>query len=180
MENLLAMTKMENGTASLQLQPEMVRDVVDMAVEHIGARIGDRALHVELEDEFLMASMDAHLMTQVITNLIDNAIKYTPAGSAIAVKAYAIHDRVRIEVADEGPGIPDAEKKHVFDMFYTGNNEYGDGRRGIGLGLSLCKTIVHAHGGSLSVRDRSPHGSVFCIDLAREFLTEKPEGENSL
>ena len=177
-ENLLAMTKMENGTASLQLQPEMVRDVVDMALEHIGARIGDRTLHVEMEDEFLMANMDAHLMTQVITNLIDNAIKYTPAGSSIDVKAYAVQNRVRIEVADEGPGIPDTEKKRIFDMFYTGNNEHGDGRRGIGLGLSLCKTIVQAHGGSLSVRDRTPHGSVFCIELAREALTDKPEGEN--
>lgn len=100
--------------------------------------------------------------------------------AAISLLSGDMARRVRIEVADEGPGIPDAEKKHVFDMFYTGNNEYGDGRRGIGLGLSLCKTIVQAHGGSLSVRDRSPHGSVFCIDLAREFLTEKPEGENSL
>ena len=172
------MTKMENGTASLQLQPEMVRDVVDMALEHIGARMGDRTLHVEMEDEFLLANMDTHLMTQVVTNLIDNAIKYTPAGSSIDVKAYAAQNRVRIEVADEGPGIPDAEKKRIFDMFYTGNNEHGDGRRGIGLGLSLCKTIVKAHGGSLSVRDRMPHGSVFCIEFAREALTDKPEGEN--
>ena len=98
--------------------------------------------------------------------------------SSIDVKAYAAQNRVRIEVADEGPGIPDAEKKRIFDMFYTGNNEHGDGRRGIGLGLSLCKTIVKAHGGSLSVRDRMPHGSVFYIELARKALTDKPEGEN--
>ena len=177
-ENLLAMTKMENGTASLQLQPEMVRDVVDMAIEHIENRLGGREIHVDIEDEFLMAKLDAHLMTQVIINLIDNAIKYTPDGSAIHVRAYPVEDRVHIEVADEGPGIPDAEKEHIFDMFYTGNNECGDSRRGIGLGLSLCKTIVQAHGGCISVRDRCPQGSAFCIDVVREALTDKPEGEN--
>ena len=176
-ENLLAMTRMENGSASLKLQPEMVRDVLDMAIEHIENRLGGREIHVDIEDEFLMAKLDAHLMTQVIINLIDNAIKYTPGGSPIHVRAYPVEDRVRIEVADEGPGIPDAEKEHIFDMFYTGNNECGDSRRGIGLGLSLCKTIVQAHGGCISVRDRSPQGSIFCIEVAREYEPDPTEGE---
>ena len=167
-ENLLSMTRIENNSVQLKLQPEMISDVIEEAVEHMEVRLRDRKLVVRQEDEYLMARMDAHLIVQVVTNLIDNAVKYTPAGSQIELSGYARGDRVYIEVADEGPGIPDGEKQRLFDMFYTGNNEHGDGRRGIGLGLSLCKTIAEAHGGGISVRDRSPHGSIFSVQLVRE------------
>ena len=167
-ENLLAMTRVENDAAALKLQPEMVGDVIEEAVSHTQSRLKGRSLKIEQEDEYLMAHMDAHLIVQVIVNLIDNAVKYTPAGTGICLRSYSEGRQACIEVSDQGPGVPDAEKEKLFGMFYTANNVHGDGRRGIGLGLALCRTIVNAHGGSISVRDNVPHGCVFCLRLQKE------------
>ena len=73
-----------------------------------------------------------------------------------------------ISVSDDGPGIPDENKKQIFDMFYTGSNRVVDSRRSLGLGLSLCKSIINAHGGSISVSDNVPHGTVFTFTLPAE------------
>ena len=126
------------------------------------------ALRVELEDELLMADMDARLIVQVIINLVDNAIKYTPPGSHIQVRAFRRGDLAVGEVADDGPGIPDSAKERVFDMFYTASNKPVDSKRGMGLGLALCRSIVTAHGGQITVSDRIPHGCVFQFTLPIE------------
>lgn len=167
-ENLLAMTRIENDATALKLQPEMVGDVIEEAVSHTQRRLMGRNLKIEQEDEYLMARMDAHLIVQVIVNLIDNAVKYTPPDTEICLRSYAEGYQACIEVSDQGPGVPDAEKEKMFGMFYTANNARGDGRRGIGLGLVLCRTIANAHGGSISVRDNVPHGCVFCLRLQKE------------
>ena len=167
-ENLLAMTRVENDATALKLQPEMVCDVIEEAASHTQSRLKGRSLKIEQEDEYLMARMDAHLIVQVIVNLIDNAVKYTPPGTEICLRSYSEGRQACIEVSDQGPGVPDAEKEKLFGMFYTANNVHGDGRRGIGLGLALCRTIANAHGGSISVRDNVPHGCVFCLRLQKE------------
>ena len=112
-----------------------------------------------------MADMDARLMVQVIINIVNNAIKYTPDGSHITVSARRSGPKVVVEIADDGPGISDEAKKKLFDMFYTANNDRGDGRRGLGLGLSLCKSIITAHGEKLEVADNTPQGTVFRFTL---------------
>lgn len=73
-----------------------------------------------------------------------------------------------VRIADEGPGIPDDQKSQVFDLFYTSGNPTGDGRRGLGIGLSLCQSIVRAHGGAISVTDNAPHGAAFEFSLPRD------------
>ena len=103
-----------------------------------------------------------------LSNLVDNAVKYTPPGSTITVGARRDGPMVRIEVADDGPGVPDEAKERLFDMFYTAQGKRGDGRRGLGLGLSLCRSIVEAHGGVIEVRDNHPHGAVFRFTLPAE------------
>ena len=118
-----------------------------------------------------MARMDARLIVQVLINLVDNAVKYTPPGSTITVGARRDGPMVRIEVADDGPGVPDEAKERLFDMFYTAQGKRGDGRRGLGLGLSLCRSIVNAHGGDISVRDNQPAGTVFSFTLKAEEVT---------
>ena len=108
---------------------------------------------------------------QVVINIVNNAVKYTPPGSRIEVSAKAQGEKVLVEIADDGPGISDEEKPKLFDMFYTAENERGDGRRGLGLGLALCRSIVQAHGGTIGVRDRNPgrepKGTVFYFTLER-------------
>ena len=130
----------------------------------------EHEIHVELADDMLMANMDARLIIQVIINIVNNAIKYTPEGSQICLSAKREKRMVRIEIADNGSGISDAVKRRLFDMFYTANagGAGADSRRGLGLGLSLCKSIVEAHGGSITVRDNQPHGAVFSFTLPLE------------
>ena len=123
---------------------------------------------VNHQDDLLLAKMDAKLIVQVIINLVDNAIKYTPRGSEIRISTFRKDNWAVISVSDDGPGISDENKKQIFDMFYTGSNRVADSRRSLGLGLSLCKSIINAHGGSISVSDNVPHGTVFTFTLPAE------------
>ena len=112
-----------------------------------------------------MAEMDVRLIIQVIVNIVNNAIKYTPVGSCITLCAQGKQGKVEFRIEDSGPGITEEEKNHIFDMFYTADNERGDGRRGLGLGLALCRSIIDAHGGKIWVEDVFPHGAVFAFTL---------------
>ena len=173
-ENLLSVTRIDDGTVQIARQPELVADVFADALHHVNRRAREHAIVVEVSDELLMAYMDARLIMQVIINLVNNALVYTPAGSRIVVAAKPWVDDgrklVRISVADDGPGVPDADKASIFDMFYHASSTdpkaaRGDSRRGMGLGLPLCRSIVRVHGSEMTVRDAYPHGCVFSFDL---------------
>ena len=165
-ENLLAVTRIEDGKLSLRLQPELLGEVIPETLSHFRAQNG--RIRFEQEDELLMARMDARLIMQVVANLVDNALKYTPADASIVVRTLRRDGMAVVEVADGGPGIPDEAKEKVFEMFYTTSKGKGDGRRGLGLGLALCKAIIAAHGGSICVRDNAPNGAVFSFTLPEE------------
>jgi two-component system sensor histidine kinase KdpD len=165
-ENLLSITRLDNGTLNLNMQPELLEEVIEEALLHINRNSVEHKIETLLDDEFLMAKMDSRLIIQVLINIVDNAIKYTPVGSHITVSAKRENQKVLVEVADDGPGMSDETKSKLFNnMFYTGNNIRGDGRRGLGLGLYLCKSILDAHGGEIYVKDNVPHGTVFCFTL---------------
>ena len=115
--------------------------------------------------------MDARLIVQVIINIVDNAVKYTPEGSKIVIASGRKGKNIFVSVADDGPGISDEAKPYVFDMFYTGANRIADSRRSLGLGLSLCKSIVTAHGGEITVKDNRPTGTIFTFTLPAEEVT---------
>ena len=165
-ENLLSVTRIEEGRMALHLKPELLSEVVGETLRRLEKYGRTHPLRAEQEDELLLARIDAHLILQVLTNLVDNAVKYTPPGTEIVIRTLRLHNMAAVQVADTGPGIPDAQKAKVFDMFYSGGG--GDARRGMGLGLALCKSIVTAHGGTLSVSDNAPHGAVFTFTLQEE------------
>lgn len=169
-ENLLSITRIENGTMHLNRSAELIDDVFREALAHIDRQAAEHTISTELSDDMLMANMDARLVIQVIINIVNNAVKYTPAGSHIRLSAARADKMVSIQIADDGPGIPEEAKQHLFDMFYTANagNASPDSRRGLGLGLSLCKSIVEAHGGTIAVSGNQPHGSVFTFTLPLE------------
>ena len=106
-------------------------------------------------------------LRRLVMILLDNAVKYTPPDSHIELSARENGSLVTVRVADDGPGISDEAKAKIFDMFYTGNNARGDGRRGMGLGLALCRSIVAAHGGELYVEDNAPHGAALVFPRRR-------------
>lgn len=170
-ENLLSITRMDDSSIRLNLKPELVSDVVESALSRIGRRAEQHEIRVEIENDLLMANMDAPLIVQVLLNLLENAIKYTPAGSQILLRVDEKGSFVKFNISDDGPGITDENKEHVFDLFFTSAGMRGDARRGLGLGLALCRAIISAHGGEITVADNIPHGSVFSFTLQRAEVT---------
>lgn len=164
-ENLLSVTKIEDGGMELNMQSQLVEEIVSEAIQHTNRSGADRRITVFHENDLLLARCDARLIAQVIINLVDNAIKYTPAGSHIQISTKQEDNNVVFSVADNGLGVPDNEKEHIFQMFYTGTAVAADSRRSIGLGLSLCRSIVNAHGGEISVSDNVPQGAVFTFTV---------------
>lgn len=164
-ENLLSITRIENGTMALKVQAELMEEVFQEALSHLDRKVSEHTIKVRLDDDLLMAKMDVRLIVQVIINIVNNAIKYTPKDSIITVSAERRESEVVVAVADNGPGISEQAQKNLFDMFVTADKKRSDSRRGLGLGLALCKAIINAHGGNLTVSNNIPHGAVFAFTL---------------
>lgn len=166
-ENLLSITRIENGSIGLNIQGEIAEEVLDEAVRHVNLRGKHQNIRVECED-ILVAKMDVKLILQVLINLVDNAVKYTPDNGEIVLRAEASGGKVLFFVIDNGKGLTEEQKEKIFDMYYTVNNTVSDGRRGMGLGLPLCQSIISTHGSILNVYDNEPSGAVFCFALEQE------------
>ena len=164
-ENLLSVSRLEQGRMNLHLTTELIDEVVAEALRHINRKRAEYHFHVQSSDDYLLAQIDAKLIVQVLINILDNAMKYTPPGSDIEIGWKQEGKFIYISVADNGPGIPDQAKPHIFDMFYSASNQIADSRRSMGLGLALCKSIVNAHGGEIMVSDHKPHGSIFTFSV---------------
>ena len=168
-ENLLAITRVEDGTIRHNLTSELIDEVIEAALSHVAQASRGRTVTIEHTDDILLVRIDVHLIMQVLTNLIMNAFKYTPEDSTVTVSARREGAFVVVDVADDGPGVPDCDKPHIFERFFTSSDARPvDSRRSIGLGLSLCRSIVEAHGGVIEVRDNHPHGAVFRFTLPAE------------
>ena len=120
----------------------------------------------------LRCSLTAHVaaihpsyLERLFWNLLSNAVKYTPEGSTIMVNSRQEGSSAVIDVSDNGPGIPDESKEKIFEMFYTTGHKSADGKRGMGLGLPLCRAILSAHRGTIEVLDNKPAGSIFRLTL---------------
>lgn len=173
-ENILSMTRLESSKG-MQMTIENMEDVIEESLKHISPH-PHHTVSFDGTDQDLFASMDPKLIMQVLVNLLNNAIKYTPAGSSVHVRMAALEKMVCVDVADNGPGIPDEDKPHIFELFYTGKQVLADSYRSMGIGLNLCAMIIHAHGGEIEVFDNTedakhPHGSVFRFTLPAAEMT---------
>lgn len=164
-ENLLSITRLVEGRLNLNITEDLMEDVIDEALRHVNKKNVEHEIIVENSEELLLAKMDSRLIVQVVINIVNNAIEYTPAGSHICIRAGRQGDQVFVSIADDGAGISDKAKQKVFDMFYSGEHKIADSRRSCGIGLSLCKSIIEAHGGVITVSDNFPHGAVFTFTL---------------
>lgn len=164
-ENLLSVSRLEEGRMNLRMSTELIDEVVAEALRHINRKSAEYRLNVQSGDDYMLVQIDAKLIVQVIINIVDNAIKYTPPGSEIGISWKRQGGFVFVSVADNGPGISDEAKPHVFDMFYSAANKIADSRRSMGLGLALCRSIISAHGGEITVTDNVPHGAVFTFSV---------------
>ena len=164
-ENLLVATHLETDKESFKMSPELIEDLFQSVVAHLDRRAAEHHISVHLEDATLMAAMNARLIQRVIINILNNAIQYTPKESNIELSAIKKGNVVQISVTDDGPGIPDDAKRHLFDLFYTAGQGKADCQRGLGLGLNLCQSIVAMHGGKIDVLDHMPAGTTFQFTL---------------
>ena len=159
-ENILSITRMDDGKVSINKNIELVEEVVSEAVLRIKKLDTQHEIKITIPDEPIMIPMDGILIKQVLINLFDNAIKYTPNHSTIEMKAFLKDDFVYFEVIDNGNGIPDENLPLIFNRFFTTSSS-----RGIGLGLAICKSIITAHGGEISAFNNENGGATFLFKL---------------
>jgi two-component system, OmpR family, sensor histidine kinase KdpD len=161
--NLLNMTRLEAGAIQIARQPGDVQDVIGTALESLGNHHGDHKVVVDVPGNMPLVPMDFVLIVQVLANLINNSIKYSPQDSIIDIQAALSGKDVLIRVSDRGIGIPAGDLEHIFDKFYRVQRP--ENITGTGLGLSICKGIVEAHGGRIWAENRAGGGTTIAFTL---------------
>lgn len=166
-ENILNLTKFQDGHIALNKEPEAVEEVIGAALIVMNKRAPEREIEVDIPDSLLLVPMDAKLITQVLVNLLDNAIKHTAPTEEIRISVTEdIQNQfVSFSVADRGRGIPENSLNKIFQMFYTTSKKESSSKKGVGLGLSICQSIVEAHGGRISAKNRTDGGAEFTFTL---------------
>ena len=160
--NMLLAAQLESGV-DFTTQPELnFTDLVEGCIDDFKNRFPNREIKEEIEEGVYLKGEDL-LLQMLVNNLVENAMKYSPPASAIIVKLVASDDAVLLAVTDEGSGIPDTERKKIFDKFYRIGNENTRSAKGTGLGLYLCAKIAERHNGSISVVHNQPQGSIFTV-----------------
>lgn len=174
-ENILSLTRLQDGKIVIHKEMEAIEEVIGCAVAHVERSFPDRVIQVKIPEEFRLVPMDAKLIEQVIANLLDNAVKHTKPQEVITVVARYTKDTAVVSVLDEGEGIAEADVPNLFKMSYTSKSRSADVKRGIGLGLTICETVVNAHGGTITGRNRTDRKGA-------EFLFTLPltEGESEI
>jgi two-component system sensor histidine kinase KdpD len=167
-DNLLRMASLDAGAVTLNRQWHVLEEGLGVALNAMKRELSGHQVQVRVPADFPLISIDGFLMEQVFVNLLENATRYTPAGSLIEISASTTHKSAEIRFADNGPGLPAGSESRIFDRFFRGSTEPADGRRGIGLGLAICQTIVRAHSGELTAANRHEGGAEFRIVLPRE------------
>jgi len=138
-------------------------EIVGSVLTRLRQRIGERPVQTRIPRDLPMVKVDAVMMEQVLVNLIENALKYTPAGSELEIAAEASPRETTITVADRGPGIPAGQEERLFDKFYRAAPERA--QSGVGLGLTICRAMVEAHGGRIWAENRPGGGAMFRFTL---------------
>ena len=169
-ENLLSITRLNDGRLKFKFTDQLLDEVIAESLRHISRKHDDYKIVTDCE-ELVLARMDVRLIMQVLVNLVDNAIKYTPPGSVICIRGTKTDGKAQISVEDNGPGIPEEMKTYIFEMFYTGKTTVADSHRSLGLGLALCHSIIEAHEGTLVLTDHDPHGCNFTFTLPLSEVT---------
>lgn len=174
-ENILSLTRLQDGKMEVKKEPEALEEVIASAVSHTEKLHPEREIQVMLPKEFYLVPMDARLIQQVINNLLDNAIKHTSAEEKISILVSYDKNMAKICVQDEGEGIDEKDEDNIFQMFYTTQTKSADAKKGVGLGLAICETVVKAHDGTIYGGNRSnARGAEFTFELP---LMKKDESE---
>ena len=164
LSNLLDTARIESGMMKLKYDWCDIEDVIGTALQHLSEQVENRRLEINIREGIPLLQGDCVLLGQVVLNLVDNALKYSPADSSIEIQASSTNEELTVSVADHGIGIPATDMEKIFDKFYR--VQHGESSiPGTGLGLSICKSIVEAHGGKIWASNRSEGGAVISFSL---------------
>ena len=163
--NLLDMARLNAGEVTLRREWQPLEEVVGTSIKLLGSALAEHRIKVELPRDLPLLHFDAVLIERVFCNLLENAAKYAPAGSAIELAAREEGDTVEVSIADHGPGFPARRRDDLFKMFVRGESE--SGKPGTGLGLAICKAIVEAHGGRITADNRPAGGACVSFTLPK-------------
>ena len=161
--NLLDMIRVESGALQVQKEWQPLEEAVGVALIRLEGRLRDHPVQVNLPPDLPLVPLDAVLIEQVFINLVENAVKYTPPGTPIEISATAVEGAVRVDVSDRGPGLPPGEETRIFEKFYRAPG--ATSTSGVGLGLTICRGIITAHGGRIWAENRPGGGAVFHFTL---------------
>jgi two-component system, OmpR family, sensor histidine kinase KdpD len=164
--NILDMARLDTGAITLKRDWYPLEEVVGGVLTRLRARLKDRSVDVHLAAGLPLVKLDAALIEQVLVNLLENALKYTPGDSPLEIGAEAATASVTVWVADRGPGIPDGDEERLFEKFYRATPERA--QSGVGLGLTICRAVVEAHGGQIWAANRPGGGAIFRFTLPLE------------
>ena len=168
-ENLLSVTRIQEGSMLVNKTPEVAEEVVAEALSRIRKRFALRNISVSVPDELLVVPMDSTLIAQVLINLLENAIKHSPDDSLVEVRLNKKENFGVFEVIDHGTGIPAEDLPHIFEGYLAGDKKNADSMRGMGIGLSICMSIIKAHGGKMEAENHSTGGgAIFRFALPLE------------
>ncbi|HET6364663.1 MAG TPA: sensor histidine kinase KdpD [Nitrospirota bacterium] len=173
--NVLDMMRLESGAITIKKEWQSLEEIVGMALNRLADKLKGHPLTVKLPDNLPLVYCDGLLAGQVLTNLLENAVKYTSPGTPLELSVKPMAFDVVVELADRGPGIPPGDKERIFEKFVRGHGAGG----GVGLGLAICRSIVTAHGGIIWAENRPDGGAVFRFTLPLEGqpqLREQEEG----
>lgn len=164
-ENILSLTKLQDGTMLINKNYEAVEEIIEIAISIIKKRSPETEIKVKMPKKLILVPMDAKLILQVLLNLLDNAIKNTKENKKIDITIRNTNDKVNFIISDNGKGINEEDLPKIFDMFYTTKNGLNDYKKGLGLGLCICQTIIKTHGGNISAKNKKSGGAEFSFYL---------------
>ena len=167
-ENLLNMTKIQDGKLTINKKKEVVDDIISEAVSKVIKRKEEHKVIIHKTDDILLVPMEGKLIIQVLVNLLDNAFKHSHPHSTVTLDIVDNKEKVIFRISDNDGGIKENDMDKIFENFYSANKEISDKKRGIGLGLSICKAIVNAHGGEIKAFNNNEGGATFEFTLPKK------------
>lgn len=176
--NLLDMARIQSGAVHLHLQWQSLEEVVGSALRASAAALKDHSVRTRLARDLPLISFDGLLLERVLCNLLENAAKYTPQGSAIEVAAELHGQMVEVSVTDNGPGLPPGREEALFEKFTRGERE--SATPGVGLGLAICRAIIEAHGGRIEARPSADGGARIVFSLRLGIPPAVPHAEEEI
>lgn len=175
-ENLLSVTRIDSGQVKIIKEPTVLEELIDSVILKFRKRYPGQKVEIELPEELILIPMDAILIEQVIVNILENAVQHAEGMTRLVLRVFTLGNKAIFEIRDNGCGIPSKRMESLFTGYYAQEGELADGqKKNAGIGLSVCATIIKAHGGSIKAENVKTGGAVFRFALDTEEISDEAE-----